>query len=369
MKRATAVPPRATNYHDESSSVQSRVHRSLRVWSLYADLEECCGTVESTRAVYDRILDLRIATPQVVINYAMFLEQHEYWELAFKAYERGIALFKWPNVFDIWNRYVVTFVKRYGGKKLERARDLFEQCLENCPSKFCKNIFLLYAKLEEEHGLAGHAMNIYKRAVAAVEKDDMYPMYNIYLKKAAEMYGTSHTRHIYEEAISHLPEKYSREMCMRFAKLETVMGEIDRARAIYQHCAEICDPRAHGQFWELWKEFEVKHGNEDTVRDMLRVKRSVQAAYNVNYMSAQLLAAAQATSAAEKARDAMASLDAAAHAEKQAKGVQFVKGTSKTQTVNTTENPDEINIDDDDDADVETKTVPAAIFGDLATKE
>lgn len=122
--------------------------------------------------------------------------------------------------------------------------------------------------MEEEHGLAGHAMNIYKRAVSAVEKDDMYSvrcshsmdfpyqMYNIYLKKAAEMYGTSHTRHIYEDAISNLPEKYSRysttdiwdmiglrEMSMRFAKLETVMGEIDRARAIYQHCAEICDPR------------------------------------------------------------------------------------------------------------------------------
>ena len=34
--------------------------------------------------------------------------------------------------------------------------------------------------------------------------------------------------------------------------------------------------QAHTQFWETWKEFEVKHGNEDTVREMLRIKRSVQ---------------------------------------------------------------------------------------------
>jgi pre-mRNA-splicing factor SYF1 len=55
-----------------------------------------------------------------------------------QAYEKGIALFKWPNVFDIWNTYLSKFLKRYGGAKLERARDLFEQCLENCPPKFAK---------------------------------------------------------------------------------------------------------------------------------------------------------------------------------------------------------------------------------------
>ena len=33
-------------------------------------------------------------------------------------------------------------------------------------------------------------------------------------------------------------------------------------------------------FWQTWKEFEVKHGNEDTLREMLRIKRSVQAVYN-----------------------------------------------------------------------------------------
>ena len=31
---------------------------------------------------------------------------------------------------------------------------------------------------------------------------------------------------------------------------------------------------------QVWKDFEVKHGNEDTLREMLRIKRSVQAVYN-----------------------------------------------------------------------------------------
>lgn len=39
---------------------------------------------QSTKSVYDRIIDLRIATPQIIINYAMFLEEHNYFEESFK---------------------------------------------------------------------------------------------------------------------------------------------------------------------------------------------------------------------------------------------------------------------------------------------
>lgn len=67
---------------------------------------------------------------------------------------------------------------------------------------------------------------------------------------------------------------------IRFADLERKLGEIDRARAIYAHASQMCDPRVTSKFWQTWKEFEVKHGNEDTVREMLRIKRSVQATYN-----------------------------------------------------------------------------------------
>lgn len=55
------------------------------------------------------------------------LQENNYFEEAFKAYEKGIALFKWPYVYDIWNTYLTKFLQRYQGTKIERARDLFEQ--------------------------------------------------------------------------------------------------------------------------------------------------------------------------------------------------------------------------------------------------
>ena len=56
-----------------------------------------------------------------------FLEEHKRFEDAFQAYERGLAAFKYPYALQLWLPYLTKFVKRFGGKKLERSRDLFEQ--------------------------------------------------------------------------------------------------------------------------------------------------------------------------------------------------------------------------------------------------
>ncbi|XP_041370766.1 pre-mRNA-splicing factor SYF1-like [Gigantopelta aegis] len=394
LQKATTPPPRKVAYHDETEKVQARVHKSLKVWSLYADLEESFGTFKSCKAVYDRIIELRIATPQIIMNYGMFLEENNYFEEAFKAYEKGIALFKWPNVYDIWNTYLTKFIDRYGGKKLERARDLFEQCLENCPPKYAKAIYLLYAKLEEDYGLARHAMAVYDKATKGVLPEEQYEMFNIYIKRAAEIYGVTHTRSIYEQAIEVLPHEQSREMCLRFADLEKKLGEIDRARAIYAHCSQICDPRIAPLFWDTWKEFEIKHGNEDTVREMLRIKRSVQAIYNtqVNFMSAQMLAvtgvmgdnpapvggeADQMQKLEERARQLAE--EAVLDQPKKDKNILFVRSDTTTEELGDMAkiaNPEEITIDDEFSSDEEetveelnVKAVPKKVFGSLVNED
>ena len=46
----------------------------------------------------------------------------------------------------------------------------------------------------------------------------------------------------------------------------------------------MADPRRSPEYWRKWNDFEVSHGNEETYRNMLRIKRSVQAAFStVNY--------------------------------------------------------------------------------------
>jgi pre-mRNA-splicing factor SYF1 len=51
----------------------------------------------------------------------------------------------------------------------------------------------------------------------------------------------------------------------------------------------MADPRRNDEYWSTWNEFEIAHGNEETFREMLRIKRSVEASFStVNYNAAEM---------------------------------------------------------------------------------
>lgn len=326
MSRATAAPKtgaavKAVSFLDDSLPAQKRLFKSSKLWSFYIDLEESIGTIDSARQTYDHMIELKIATPQVIINYARFLEEHKYFEEAFRVYERGVEVFTYPIAFEIWNIYLSKFVKRYGASKLERARDLFEQSLEKCPDKYCRPLFLMYGKLEEDFGLAKRAMNIYERATERVPNEDKFSMFVFYIAKVAANLGLAATRPVYERAIEVLPDKQTANMCVRFAQLERKLGEVDRARALYAHASQFCDPRTEKDFWSQWNAFEIEHGSEDTFREMLRIRRSVQAQFNTDtsYIAAYASAQQRATAANQaQAGSSAAATDAMARAEQEA---------------------------------------------------
>ena len=88
---------------------------------MYLDLEESLGDISSTRAAYERVLALKVATPQIILNYAAFLEENKYFEESFRVYEKGVSAFGFPHAKDIWTNYLTKFVARYKGTKLERV--------------------------------------------------------------------------------------------------------------------------------------------------------------------------------------------------------------------------------------------------------
>ncbi|KAL8814306.1 MAG: hypothetical protein Q9223_006455 [Gallowayella weberi] len=361
MAKSTQAPKRSTvDYFDETLSPQQRVHKSWKLWSFYVDLVESVSSLSETRKIYERIFELRIATPQTVVNFANLLEENRYFEESFKVYERGLDLFSYPVAFELWNLYLTKAVDRK--ISIERLRDLFEQAVEGCPPKFAKTLYLMYGSLEEERGLARHAMRIYERATRAVSEDDKLDMFTFYITKSASNFGLTSTRPIYERAIAALPDKEARDMCLKFAEMERRLGEIDRARAIYGHASQFCDPRTTPAFWSKWESFEVQHGNEDTFREMLRIRRSVQAQYNtdVNFIASHALERSQQQRSNDGDKgdddnaDAMAALDRQARAP-----LGFVAATSgpeggnrppeqQQQTV-VTMNPDALDVEMDED--------------------
>lgn len=65
-----------------------------------------------------------------------------------------------------------------------------------------KPLYLQYAKLEEDYGLAKRAMKVYAQAAKAVPDNEKMSMYEIYIARAAEIFGVPKTREIYE--VGHL---------------------------------------------------------------------------------------------------------------------------------------------------------------------
>lgn len=405
MRRATTPPPRHKKGKDYEGTVQEKLHKSMKLWAFYCDLEESLGTLASAREVYDRILELRIATPQIFLNYAHMMWENKYFEEAFKVYEKGVAVFKYPHVKDIWQAYLTQFVGRYKGSKLERARDLFEQALSSAPPAESKNLFVQYAKLEEDYGLSRHAMSIYERACKTVQDGEKLEVYELYLNRAMEFFGVGKVREIFEMAIdSSLPNAAVKALCLKYAVLEKRLGEIDRARSLYVHSSQFADPTADPAFWLTWNEFEVKHGNEDTFREMLRMKRSVSASYSQTHFNTAVAggSAAPGTQAALSApldvgdrkhghvaydghrMDSMATLESQSNVGSTLTAPAplsgFVSGGVEGQQVTGIGlNQEEIDIGDDDESSVPTTarqeveleevSVPLQVFGKLKERE
>jgi pre-mRNA-splicing factor SYF1 len=162
-----------------------------------------------------------------------------------------------------------------------------------------------------------------------------FQMFTIYIAKATANFGLPATRPIYERAIEVLPDRQTAQMCLRFAALERKLGEIDRARSVYAHASQFCDPRVDPKFWSEWNAFEIETGSEDTFREMLRIKRSVQAQYNteVSFLAAQAVAARQGSGVGKKLveeQEEAADPMAAAEREAKGKGPAFVAASQGT---------------------------------------
>ncbi|KAG7384202.1 Pre-mRNA-splicing factor SYF1 [Phytophthora pseudosyringae] len=377
-------------------SAKDNVHLSVKLWGLRLDLEESLGDLESTRAAYDAVFELRIITPRMVLNFAAFLEENMYFEESFRVYERGLALFpKFPHAGDLWQTYLVKFVKRYAGTKMERTRDLFEQAIRAAPTKSVRGFYEKFADFEEQHGMLRNVMTIYERASDAVPDDDKLAIYDKYIKKAQKFFGVAKVRDVYQRGITKLPDKCVSHLCLKFAQMETKLGEFDRARAIYSHASQFCDPRQHEKsFWKVWHEFEVSHGSEHTFLEMLRIKRSVVAQYSqVNYVTSEVVPqdgepskivgmVAASTPAPVVPGDAMAALEAQLDvpsiseedAAKKRKGETLDSETERNvrqKQIVEVANEEEIDLDDDEDEeadatggepDIEERELPSTLF-------
>ena len=97
-----------TGGKEKKSSV---LHSNLKVWSFYVDLLENLGHTDQTKYAYERMLELRIATPQTVLNHTAFLQRTSHFEESFRVFERALSTSggpfdSWPHAHELWIAYL-----------------------------------------------------------------------------------------------------------------------------------------------------------------------------------------------------------------------------------------------------------------------
>eukprot|EP01054_Gregarina_sp_Poly1_P003621 Gregarina_sp_Poly_1__3620@NODE_2066_length_2743_cov_35_734305_g1334_i0_p1_GENE_NODE_2066_length_2743_cov_35_734305_g1334_i0NODE_2066_length_2743_cov_35_734305_g1334_i0_p1_ORF_typecomplete_len820_score136_22Suf/PF05843_14/8_2e06Suf/PF05843_14/1_1e02Suf/PF05843_14/3_4e05Suf/PF05843_14/3_2e12Suf/PF05843_14/3_9e09TPR_15/PF13429_6/1_2e03TPR_15/PF13429_6/0_18TPR_15/PF13429_6/1_1e02TPR_15/PF13429_6/0_75TPR_15/PF13429_6/3e05TPR_15/PF13429_6/6_6TPR_MalT/PF17874_1/75TPR_MalT/PF17874_1/0_15TPR_MalT/PF17874 len=255
--------------------LQYRLHRSPKLWALCVDMEESFGTFQSMRSAYDKMFEMKTITIPQIIGLGEILEKKGFYEDSFQVYEKGVNLFRWPHLNELWIYYLSKFVSRYGSRKLDRARELFERVLADVPKQFASRFYFIYAKYEEHFGLIRNALSIYHRAIQNIEDKHRLAFYKILVHTTAEYFGLTKTRQIFDEALKNVADDDVKEIGMRYAQMEAALMETDRARSIYEHVATFCDPQVDTDFWQEWRKFELNRGDEETFREMLRKRRSV----------------------------------------------------------------------------------------------
>ena len=275
----------------------------VQLFLLSIDLQIYLDNVDNVINLYEIIINLQIADVNTILNYCSYLIDNNYTTNCFKLLEQIISnnMFVWPQLYDIWLMYIKYFTEHCFNVvnkdssinkhiKIERLKDIYEQILSTCPDDKAKLFYYKYTYLEEDYGLHGNCIKILHKGIERFSetkssaKYDVIEMYSVLISLTAKYFGLVKTRNIFVKALDTLDKSNVVDIGVKYALIERRLGEIERARAIFEYLSQFCNPSNNDyleSFWLVWDEFELYHGNENTYKDMLRIKRNVANKYSL----------------------------------------------------------------------------------------
>lgn len=296
------------DYNDSSKLVQSRVFKSVKLWSFYVDLlramaEDNDSIYLKMDSAYSQLVKLRIVTLGMLLDYASFLQERNLWERSLAVYESGLRTFKPPRArYEIWNVYLTKLLAR--DPSLEKMRDLFDLCLtDDIPGDLAKLIYLLYSEFEHKNGSVVRSVRIIEQAIQHLTKsyenhakslskeernkivDDKFDLYSLGLTKINNnLKDTNMARSLLTKSLedAHLTIPNIVELSLRFVAFEVALKEFTRARALFKHATKLGNPASlvFSEVWAEWERFEVENGDEESFKEMLKWKRNVTKEFN-----------------------------------------------------------------------------------------
>ncbi|GLD56973.1 crooked neck-like protein 1 [Lates japonicus] len=189
-----------------------------------------------------------------------------------EVYERAIANIPPIQEKRHWRRYIYLWInyalyEELEVKDPERTRQVYQACLDLIPHKkftFAK-IWLLYAQFEIRQKNLQGARKVMGTAIGKCPKNKLLKGY---IELELQLREFDRCRKLYEKYLEFSPENCT--TWIKFAELETILGDIDRARAIFE--LAIGQPRLDMPevLWKSYIDFEIEQEEFGNTRNLYK---------------------------------------------------------------------------------------------------
>uniref|UniRef100_A0A8C4F6X9 Crooked neck pre-mRNA splicing factor 1 n=1 Tax=Dicentrarchus labrax TaxID=13489 RepID=A0A8C4F6X9_DICLA len=286
-----------------------------QAWHSYINFELRYKEVDKARTIYERYILLLVFSLKNWIKYARFEEKHGYIAHSRKVYERAVEFFGEEHVDE--NLFVAFAKFEETQKEFERVRVIYKYALDRIPKHQAQELFKYYTMFEKKFGdrrgiedvIVSKRRFQYEEEVKANPHN--YDAWFDYLRLVENDADPDTVREVYERAIANIPpiqekrhwkryiylwinyslyeelevkfdrcrklyEKYlefSPENCttwIKFAELETILGDMERARGIFE--LAIGQPRLDMPevLWKSYIDFEIEQEEFGNTRNLYK---------------------------------------------------------------------------------------------------
>lgn len=188
-------------------------------------------------------------------------------------YERAIANVPPHPHFQekrYWRRYIYLWInyalyEELVAKDYERARQVYKACLDIIPHKaftFAK-VWILFAHFEIRQIDLSAARKILGVAIGKCPKDKLF---RAYIDLELQLREFDRCRKLYEKFLESSPE--SSQTWIKFAELESLLGDTDRARAVFTIAVQQPALDMPELLWKAYIDFEIASEEYEKARDL-----------------------------------------------------------------------------------------------------
>ncbi|XP_029449627.1 crooked neck-like protein 1 isoform X2 [Rhinatrema bivittatum] len=314
---------------DRARSIYERfviVHPDIKNWIKYARFEEKHTYIGHARKVYERAVEFfgeEHMDEQLYVAFAKFEENQKEFERVRVIYKYALDRIPKQQAQELFKNYTI-FEKKFGDRRgiediiVNKRRFQYEEEVKANPHNY--DAWFDYLRLVESDAEPDAVREVYERAIANMPpiqekrhwKRYIYLWINYALYEELETKDPERTRQVYQACLELLPHKkgtsigkcpknklfkgyielelqlrefdrcrklyekfleFAPENCtswIKFAELETILGDVERARAVYE--LAISQPRLDMPevLWKSYIDFEIEQEEYERTRTLYR---------------------------------------------------------------------------------------------------